>query len=497
MSVCETPLIDAVCAAVGGLVSATGEAITNAVGAWIAQSMAELAGNSADLAARAVDATTRVDLNAAWFRENYELLLPIGLVLLVATFCAQLVRAAVRRDEQALSQAVSGTVIGIAFQFGAIAFTSVALTVVDALSTGLWTAGGTNVEASVRRIIQVSTFGAMFPLGWAVVALIAFACSICMFIYWGIMVFRKVAILILVTLAVFAGAGGGWEAARRWRRGWVEATATLVVSKLLMTVVFLLGVTAMGRSDTSDGLAALSDAMAGIVVMCLVLCCPLITFKFVHWACETADGQDLTLAAGAGAQYAYGVGRKTARGSSKATSGAPQGPDSVPGADSKGVATGIPSPDGPTPNPSSPSPPGGSDQHGSDHRDTPGGRTNPRNAPSAPAPESQSVEAGRSDGPSQDPMERPAGPAPRGNNAHPLTGETSPPPPPGVAPPVSPPPADPGTAPTSIPVPRRVPASAGPTPPAPTGGTPLNTPVRQTSQPAGPVAPPPSPFTGN
>ena len=88
------------------------------------------------------------------------------------------------------------------------------------------------------------------------------------------MVVRKVGILVMVTLAVFAGAGGGWEVARRWRKGWIEATATLVVSKLLMTVVFLLGISAMGKTEAKDGIAALADAMAGIVIMVLVLLCP-------------------------------------------------------------------------------------------------------------------------------------------------------------------------------------------------------------------------------
>lgn len=342
MGVCDVPLVDVVCAAVGGVVQASGEAITAGIGAWIAASMGELAAAAADLAAQAVDSTTAVDLNASWFRSNYEMLLPIGLVLLVATFCAQLVRAAVRRDEQALSQAVTGTVVGVTFQFGAIAVTSVALTVVDALSAGVFAAGHTSVAASIRRIVQVSSLGEVYPLGWAVAALVAVFCAITTFIYWGVMVLRKVAILILVTLAVFAGAGGGWEATRRWRRGWVEATATLVFSKLLMTVVFVLGVAAMGTSGGGDSLAALSDAIAGIVVMLLVLLCPLVTFKFVHWAGDAAQGADTIRTAGAGTSTAAAATRQAGGRLAGAASKppAPQGPDSVPGMADGGLAAG-------------------------------------------------------------------------------------------------------------------------------------------------------------
>ncbi len=162
--------------------------------------------------------------------------------------------------------------------------------------------------------------------------------------YWGVMVARKVGVLILVALAVFAGAGGGWEVAKRWRRGWIEATATLVVSKLLMTVVFLIGVSAMGKSDAHDGMAALSDALAGLVVMILVLLCPYATYKFVHWASDGGGHDDLHRTGVAGATVIAGAA-KTA-GSLAMQSGiggarAPQGPSQVPGADSNGVASGI------------------------------------------------------------------------------------------------------------------------------------------------------------
>jgi hypothetical protein len=171
----------------------------------------------------------------------------------------------------------------------------------------------------------------------------ALGASIGAVLYWCVMMVRKVGILVLVTLAVFAGAGGGWEAARRWRKGWVEATATLVVSKLLMTIIFVLGIAAMGKTESKDGLAALADVMAGIVIMILVLLCPYATFKFVHWAAEGSDGESLHRAGGAGAQlakqHAERAGKKAAAMAATAGTGgaaagagaAPQGPDAIPG----------------------------------------------------------------------------------------------------------------------------------------------------------------------
>ncbi|MGW6742825.1 SCO6881 family protein [Streptomyces sp. NPDC055025] len=341
MGFCDFPLADKLCT-VGDAVDFVSDP-GQAIGDWIAKSSGELAATAADLAAKSVNATTRVDLNAGWFRDNYETLLPIGLIILVATFCAQLVRAAIRRDGQALTQAFTGTASGVIFAFAAIALTTIAIEVVDALSDGLFQASHLSIEEAVRRIVKVSQIGALSGLGWMTPTLAALGAAIGAVLYWCVMMVRKVGILVLVTLAVFAGAGGGWEAARRWRKGWIEATATLVVSKLLMTIIFVLGIAAMGETDSKDGLAALADVMSGIVIMIMVLLCPYATFKFVHWAAEGSDGESLHRAGGAGAQiakqHAEKAGRKAAAMAATAGTGgaaagagaAPQGPDAVPG----------------------------------------------------------------------------------------------------------------------------------------------------------------------
>ncbi|WP_258540067.1 SCO6881 family protein [Streptomyces ipomoeae] len=340
MNVCELPLMSSVCDSV---TSGVGDAITDGIGAWIAKSTGELAASAADLAAEGINATTTVNLNASWFRDNYELLLPIGLILTIGTFCLALIRAAWRRDSESLFDALKGTIVGVLFAFTAIAFTTVALTVVDALSEGLFTLAKSSISDAVRRVVLVSQFGQLGGLGWLVQAMVALGAAIGAFMYWGVMVFRKIGILILVTLAVFAGAGGGWEVAKRWRRGWIEATATLVVSKLLMTIVFLTGVSAMGKADAKDGLSALSDAMAGIVVLALVMLTPYATYKFVHWAADGAGGEDLHRSGSSGVVTAARGAKTAGQLAVQAGTGtpAPQGPTSVPGMGSGGVASGI------------------------------------------------------------------------------------------------------------------------------------------------------------
>jgi hypothetical protein len=185
MGACDLPLMSSVCDTIGGIASGTGTAITDGIGAWLAKSAADLATSGADLAARAIDATTAIDLNAPWFRENYERLLPIGLALTVGTFCLQLMLAAWRRDERALAQAFISTMTGVLFSFCAIAFTSVAVTVIDALSDGLFQAANTSISDAIRRVLEVGELGATTSLGWAIPALLALGMALGAFIYWG------------------------------------------------------------------------------------------------------------------------------------------------------------------------------------------------------------------------------------------------------------------------------------------------------------------------
>jgi hypothetical protein len=428
---CDVIVVSAVCDAIGDAASSAGLSVTSAIGDWMAGAMADLAAGAVGLACRAVDSTTAIDLNAGWLRNNYSLVLPVGLVVTVGTFCLQLVLAAWRRDGAALAQAVTGTVTGVFFAFAVISVTTVALGVVDALSAGLFQVAQTSVADVIRRLIKVTNLAKTNSLGWAIPAVVGFGCAVGAFAYWAVMVARKVALLILVILAAFAGAGGGWEPTRRWRRGWIEATGTLVVSKLLMTIVFLVGVSAMGRTRPGDGLAALSDAMAGLVVLVLVILCPYATYKFIHWAADGPGQQDVHRGGMAGMATASAAARNA--GTLAAQTGMarpPQGPRQVPGLSQDGVLAGLDPGTGRTPPPQQSAP-----NTGTPTPDTDG----PRPPSSSTSDEPHPGHAGNGPPPTQPPA---APDAP-----HPPPSPISPPAPadPGPPPHGSPPPAPPGS----------------------------------------------------
>ncbi len=325
------------------VVGGVSDSVTDSIGNWVAKSAGDLAKSAVDLASRAVDKTTSVDLSADWFRTNYATILPIALVMLVMTFILQLIRAAWRRDGQALGQAVTGTISATLFAMTAITFTGVSLVIVDALSRGLFQIANSSMDDAVRRLVKISMISVTTPLGWAIPALVALGCAAGAILYWGAMVLRKVTILVLVVLAPFAAAGGAWEPTRDWRRKWIEATATVVFSKLIMTIIMLVGVSALGQTETKDGVQALSDIISGLVVMALVLLSPMAIYKFVHWAGDGGQAHDLHRSTATGLQVGAATAQKGARMAATAGAGgaggaamggaAPQGPAQVPGQD--------------------------------------------------------------------------------------------------------------------------------------------------------------------
>jgi hypothetical protein len=110
-----------------------------------------------------------------------------------------------------------------------------------------------------------------------------------------------------------------------------------------MSVVFLIGVSAMGKADAESGLAALSDALAGIVIMTMVLLCPYATYKFVHWAADGGGHDDLHRAGAAGFAVTAGAAKTagTLAAHMHTRAPAPQGPSRIPGMGNDGVASGI------------------------------------------------------------------------------------------------------------------------------------------------------------
>ena len=110
---------------------------------------------------------------------------------------------------------------------------------------------------------------------------------------WAVLLFRKAAVLLVAVFAPVAFAEAVWDQTRGWSRRWIETMAALVLCKVVIVVVFVLGVSAFatnGTTQTAAGVgkqsssASLSDLLVGLMLLSIAVFAPWLTFKFVHWS---------------------------------------------------------------------------------------------------------------------------------------------------------------------------------------------------------------------
>jgi hypothetical protein len=278
-------MCDAAGAVVGGVGAPVFDAVFVALGAAFVASAQDLV--AATLAA--LDASTQVDLSAGWFSRNLGVLAAVSLPVVVGLFVVQVIGSVLRREPGGLVRAVVGVGKATVGAAVAIAATKVALTATDGICAAIAQSAGTSVTGAARRFLDL-TWLAGPGTGPVLQMLLASAVMVGVVLLWGVLLFRKAAILLVAVFAPIAFAGSAWDQTRVWTRRWIETVIALVFCKVVIVVVFVLGVAAFGSTGSAgtgstQALGAqLSDVIVGLLLLGLAVFAPWMTFRFVHWS---------------------------------------------------------------------------------------------------------------------------------------------------------------------------------------------------------------------
>jgi type IV secretory pathway VirB6-like protein len=106
---------------------------------------------------------------------------------------------------------------------------------------------------------------------------------------WAVLLFRKAAVLLVAVFAPVAFAGAVWDQTQSWTRKWIEAMAALVLCKIVIVVVFVLGLSAFANDGTTSTgsqstAGSLSDVLVGMMLLSIAVFAPWLTWRFVHWS---------------------------------------------------------------------------------------------------------------------------------------------------------------------------------------------------------------------
>lgn len=275
-----------VCEAVSSTQDAASEYVLGGLGSAFIGGAAQVG----ELALAALDATTTVDLGVGWFRANVAVIAAIALPVVVGLFVLQVLTAVLRREPGGLGRSVVGVGKALLGASLALAVTQLALTAVDGICEYIAGAAGLTVTQAAAQFFD---FVGMASLSPALQILIGLALIVGFILLWGVLLFRKAALVLVAVFAPIAFAGSAWDQTRVWTRRWLEVVAALVFSKVVIVVAFVVGASAFTRTGpvaggapdpSSSGAAGLSDTLVGILLLAIAVWAPWLTWRFVHWS---------------------------------------------------------------------------------------------------------------------------------------------------------------------------------------------------------------------
>ncbi|KUF06940.1 hypothetical protein [Leucobacter sp. G161] len=283
MSVCDIPVISAVC-------ETAGEAAATLVSApfdWLASTMGQAAGWLLETMWQVFDSTTLVDVTSDGYLGVYNLLFGIGVFVVLLFFTFQLVLGLIRREPAALSRAALGAAKAVLGSFVVITLTATALEIVDQLCIGIVQAAGETTGTMGDKIMLLTaglaTINVAAPGVGAIVTIFLAGLMICAIaIVWFSLLIRKALLLVAIVLAPIAFAGAAWDVPPGWVGKWAAFVIALIVSKLVLVVVFLIAITQISTPIAVD-LAAVTEPVSGIVLLFIAAFAPYMVYRFISF----------------------------------------------------------------------------------------------------------------------------------------------------------------------------------------------------------------------
>lgn len=274
------------CAA-GGVGKAAGDVASSAFGA-VAHDFADFAGNAVTWFWTQVDTkATQVSFAGTEWDKTVAVTATIGLAVVVLMLLLQVVVCAVRQDLGGLGRGFRGVIVATFGMVVALSVTAALLSAVDSLSTGVMTqlVGTGDWSAFGNRVVNPKTLtgGILGDAAMFLTALVLLASTL---VVWVALMVRKLLLIITAVFAPIAFGGSPFDPTSRWVRRWIEFTAALVFSKLVLVLILAIGVQiAEGLGGSASTAAAqITQLMVGLLAMAVAGFAPWLALQFVHWA---------------------------------------------------------------------------------------------------------------------------------------------------------------------------------------------------------------------
>jgi type IV secretion system protein TrbL len=234
-----------------------------------------------------ISSAAAVSLGGPGFNLDFGIVAAIAATVAVGLFVIQVTTSTVRRDPNGLARAVKGLFVAFIGGGVAIGATNLVLTAVDALSAGVvQLATGQSIDQMGQSILAAGaiTGATGNPAG---IILLSLAALVAVIVVWAALVVRKLLIVVSAVFAPLAFAGSLADITVSWTRRWVETMIALIISKLILVIIFVvgLGILTQGVGQAGTGTTqAITQVVSGILVLSLAGFAPWLALKLVHFS---------------------------------------------------------------------------------------------------------------------------------------------------------------------------------------------------------------------
>jgi type IV secretion system protein TrbL len=236
-----------------------------------------------------ISAATAVSLGGSGFDSEISITAAIAVTVGVGLFVIQVVVSVLRHQPGGLARAGRGLLVAFVAGGLSIAVLDVLLEAVDSLSAGVVqvATGGTITQMGAKLLApsalsQVSNAAVVILL-----SLVMVAASV---VVWAALMVRKLLIIVAAVFAPIAFSGSLADFSAGWVRRWIETTVALVFSKLVLVIIFTIGLgvltNGVGQSSQSgarDVTQSLTQTFTGALILVMAGLSPWLAIKLVHF----------------------------------------------------------------------------------------------------------------------------------------------------------------------------------------------------------------------
>ena len=198
-----------------------------------------------------LDQATALRIGGAGWGTYLGITVTLAVAIGAGLFLIQVIASALRRDMGGMGRALRGLLVAFVAGGAAVGVTEILLQAADAISNGIMQVGlGTSDWQSVGNKFATLSATQYGPATLLLAAL--FTCAATVMVWLALMV-RKVLLILTAVFAPVAFAGSLSDITAGWVRKWIEYTVALIASKIVLVIVFVVGLGVLMNNLGSTG----------------------------------------------------------------------------------------------------------------------------------------------------------------------------------------------------------------------------------------------------